>query len=154
MTALDINNNGFINYHWSPAFGLNNPAIANPVAILDRETIYIITAHTANGCEATDDIKIKVYKGPEIYVPGAFTPNGDGLNDILKAIPIGMKEFSFFSIYNRYGQVIFTTKNANTGWDGKIKGVEQDPAVFVWMAKAIDYKGNVVLRKGTVTLIR
>jgi len=50
--------------------------------------------------------------------------------------------------------MIFTTKNANTGWDGKIKGYPQDPAVFVWMAKAIDYKGNVVMKKGTVTLIR
>lgn len=58
-----------------PSYGLNNLSISNPVTILDKDITYILIASTANNCIATDTINIKVFKGPEIYVPGAFTPN-------------------------------------------------------------------------------
>ncbi len=154
LYAVDISNSGFINYLWSPNYGLNNNTAQNPVAVLDRDITYFITASTINSCQGNDTIKIKVYKGPEIYVPNAFTPNGDGLNDILKAIPIGMKELRFFTIYNRYGQLIFTTKNAALGWDGKLKGSAQNTGTFTWMAEAVDYNNNIITRKGTVMLLR
>lgn len=154
LNATDVNNSGFINYLWSPSYGLSNPFIANPVAILDRDISYMLTAGTANNCAGTAIIRIKVYKGPEIYVPGAFTPGTDGLNDILKAIPVGISEFHYFSIYNRWGQLVFTTKDPRKGWDGKIGGVAQSSGVFVWMAEAIDYMGNIIRRKGTCTIIR
>ena len=115
---------------------------------------YLVNASTMNGCKGTDDIKIKVYKGPEIYVPGAFTPNGDGFNDMIKAIPIGMNEFKFFNIYNRYGQLIFSSSKANLGWDGTIKGARQNTGTFSWFAAALDYNGKIFNRKGTFVLIR
>jgi len=65
-----------------------------------------------------------------------------------------MKEFRLFNIYNRYGQLIFTTNNAGIGWDGKLKAKIQDTGSFVWMAEAVDYKGNIISRKGTVLLVR
>ena len=64
-------------------------------------------------------IKIKVYMGPEIYVPTAFTPNGDNLNDVVKAIPVGMKQFNYFVIFNRWGQKVFYTTDPSKGWDGQ-----------------------------------
>jgi gliding motility-associated-like protein len=116
--------------------------------------VYTVTARNSIGCLASDDIRIKVYKGPDIYVPNAFTPDGNGVNDILRAIPVGIKDFRYFRIYNRWGTLIFTTNTALTGWDGTIKGNRQSTETYVWMAEGRDYKGNIVQRKGTVTIIK
>ncbi len=97
---------------------------------------------------------VTVYKGPDIYVPSAFTPNNDGLNDILRAIPVGIKEFKYFKVFNRGGQVVFATTEPSKGWDGRFKGFDQNVESFVWVAEGIDEGGNRILKKGTVTLIR
>lgn len=154
LNIVDVNNSGFVNYVWTPIRGLNDPYIVNPIATLDRDIIYMVTATTPQKCEGTAVINVKVYQGPEIYVPTAFTPGGDGLNDILKAISVGMKEFHYFRIYNRWGQLVFITSNPRIGWDGKINGIPQGSATYVWIAEAVDYKDNLIRRKGTVTLIR
>ncbi len=154
LFAADVNNIGFAQYQWSPSYGLNDPFIANPTAILDRDMVYNVTARNSIGCLASDDIRIKVYKGPDIYVPNAFTPDGNGVNDILRAIPVGIKDFRYFRIFNRWGTLIFTTNTALTGWDGTIKGNRQPTETYVWMAEGLDYKGNIVQRRGTVTVIK
>jgi gliding motility-associated-like protein len=154
LKAVDVNRSGFTSYLWSPAYGLNRSDIPDPVATLDKDMLYKITARTRNGCEATDKILVKVYRGPEIYVPNAFTPNNDSRNDVLRAIPIGMKEFHYFRIYNRWGQPIFSTADPAVGWNGKVDAREQGTATFIWIAEAVDYKGNIIQRKGTVTVVR
>jgi gliding motility-associated-like protein len=154
LDAIDVNNNGLINYSWSPGAGLNNASIKNPVAILDHDMYYALTASTADGCIGTDDIAIKVFSKADLYVPTAFTPNGDGKNDFAVVIPVGIKVLGYFSIYNRWGQMVFTTKDSKKGWNGQFNGKEQSTAAFVWIAEAIDFRGNVIFRKGTVTLIR
>jgi gliding motility-associated-like protein len=125
LFARDVNKSGFSEFTWSPASGLNNPLIQNPIAIIDQDVTYVVIAKDSNGCSSTDKIHIKVYKGPDIYVPNAFTPNGDGRNDILKVIPIGIQTFRYFIIYNRDGQKVFYTTNPSLGWDGKIGNLEQ-----------------------------
>lgn len=155
LRALDINNIGFTKYHWTPERGLSNPFISDPVANLSDEYNYlVVTATTPSGCEGIDSLKINTYRGPEIYVANTFTPNGDGVNDVLKAFPVGMKSFSYFRIFNRFGEMVFSTTNANIGWDGKLKGALQQMNTFVWIAAAIDYKGNLIQRKGTVTMVQ
>jgi gliding motility-associated-like protein len=154
LKAVDVNNSGFIQYSWSPGFGLNNDNIQNPIAVLDRNMTYILTAVTAAGCQGTDQVSINVYKGPDIYVASAFTPNNDGRNDMLKAIPVGIKEFKYFIVYNRWGQQIFYTRDPSNGWNGKNQDFLMGTGVYVWMAEGIDDKGNSINRKGTVTLIR
>jgi gliding motility-associated-like protein len=154
LNATDVNRAGLIRFEWQPYYGLNNPFIASPVAILDKDITYTIEARTAIGCLATDKIKIQVYKGPDIYVPNAFTPNRDLKNDILKAIPVGIKDFHYFRIYDRWGSLIFSTTNAAIGWDGRIKGTEQSTNTYVWMAEGTDYRGNTVQRKGSVIIIK
>ncbi|HYJ64167.1 MAG TPA: gliding motility-associated C-terminal domain-containing protein [Parafilimonas sp.] len=153
LNAIDINNSGFIHYTWSPPTGLNDPAIANPVATLNNNTTYTVTASNAIGCKASDVIKIEAYIGPEIYVPTAFTPNHDGLNDKLNPIPVGIKKFLFFEIYSRWGEMVFYTTNANKAWDGTIQGVKIIQGTYVWFAQGYDVAGKLVKRKGTVTLI-
>ncbi len=154
LQVRELSNTGVTEYAWSPGNFLNDPRIANPVATLPFDFRFIVTGTTAEGCEGKDDVFIKVYLGPEIYVPTGFTPNNDGKNDILKAIPVGISQFKFLRVYNRWGQIIFSTQDPSRGWDGRINGVEQPTGTFIWMAEAIDYKGNTLYRKGVLTLIR
>lgn len=154
LNAVDVRNSGFTSYSWSPGFGLNNATVQNPVALLTDGITYRVTARTADGCEASDDIRIQVFKQADIYVPTAFTPNKDGRNDVLHVIPVGMRELKNFTVYNRWGQIVFTTSNPAIGWNGQFNGVDQDSNVFVWSATGTDLSGKPVFKKGTVTLIR
>jgi gliding motility-associated-like protein len=154
LTAIDINNSGFVSYKWLPPFGLNRDDVKDPVATLDREIKYTLMAATAAGCEGTDEIIVKVYRGPEIYVPSAFTPDNDGLNDMLRAVPVGIKDFKYFKIFNRWGQAVFSTKDPSKGWDGKFNNAVQDGNSFVWIAEGTDATGKRIQRRGSVTVIR
>ena len=159
LNAVDINYSGFINYLWSPPAELNNSAIKNPVAIFNNTIgnngiTYKLTASTINGCQATDDITVKVFVQADMLVPTAFTPNNDGLNDIFKPILIGIKELKYFAVYNRYGEQVYKTSLQGRGWDGMVKGQMQNTGGFIWVAEAVDYKGNVLKRKGMVVLIK
>jgi adhesin/invasin len=94
------------------------------------------------------------FAGINIYVPRVFSPNGDGTNDVLKPILVGIANFHYFSVYNRWGNLIFTTQDPNAGWDGRFKGVPQPVETYLWMAEGIDNKGNRVVQKGMVSLVR
>lgn len=139
---------------WTPSTGLSDPMIAEPMATITQDISYVLRITNAAGCTDTDTVKIRAFKGPEIYVPSAFTPNGDGRNDNLKALPAGVSRFLYFSVYNRWGQMVFQTNDYRLGWDGRINGQLSPSASFVWVAEAFDYAGNRMVRKGTVTLIR
>ena len=116
--------------------------------------IFQVKAFTPEGCESYAEVKIKIYKGPDIYLPNAFTPNDDGLNDLLRGIPVGLQQFNWLRIFNRYGQEIFSTTDYHKGWDGKWKGQKQDNGVYVVIASGIDFRGNPINKKATVMLIR
>ncbi|MEO5943637.1 MAG: choice-of-anchor L domain-containing protein [Ferruginibacter sp.] len=154
LHVIEIGSSNVTNYEWSPAYGLNNAFTKSPVATLNRDITYYVTGTTALHCEGSDTINIKVYKGPEIYVPNAFTPNSDGRNDLLKPIAIGMTQYHYFRVYNRWGKIVFSTADFNKGWDGKINGILQNTGSYVWIAEAVDYKGNIIQRKGVSTIIR
>ncbi len=94
------------------------------------------------------------FAGINIYVPRVFSPNGDGTNDVLKPILVGIANFHYFSVYNRWGNLIFTTQDPNAGWDGRFKGVPQPVETYLWMAEGIDNKGKRVIQKGMVSLVR
>ena len=89
-----------------------------------------------------------------VYIPSAFTPNGDGLNDVFRIIDMGHQELLDFSIFNRFGQQIFKTNNPKQGWDGKINAMDQPASVFVYYIKYKDLLGRQQSINGTVTLIR
>ncbi len=156
---LQLNATGGQFYLWTPATGLNNPGISNPVAILNDNMDYIVSVSTAAGCFANDTISVKVFKVfAGIYVPSAFTPNGDGKNDVFRPIAIGIKQITYFKVFNRWGVLVYSSnKNnyeQNIGWDGSYKGKPQDADVFVWIAEGVDYMDKKIIQKGTVTLIR
>jgi gliding motility-associated-like protein len=141
-------------YSWNPPIELSNPLIANPVATLSSSRSYVVTVSVPVGCASTDTINIKVYDGPEIYVPKAFSPNNDGLNDLLKVLPVGLRQFQQFSIYNRLGQLVFETSQPGIGWNGTFKGSVQPAGAYVWIARGISLQGTPFLRKGTVVIVR
>jgi gliding motility-associated-like protein len=143
-----------VTYKWSPSIGLSGSDTEKPVAILDRDIEYNLYSRTVKGCERASNIFIKRYVGAEIYIPNAFTPNGDGKNDALKIFPVGFKSFEYVAVYNRYGQQVFLTKEWNKGWDGTLNGIRQNTGNYVVVAKMTDYNGNVMVRKGNVVLIR
>lgn len=155
---LQLNATGGTNYTWTPFTGMNNSAIANPVVTLGTEfssVIYKVKVSDTDGCFAEDEVKVLVFKtGPDIFIPTAFTPNADGKNDILKPILVGIRNMQYFSIYNRWGQMIFTSSTVGVGWDGTSNGKEQATGTYVFTARGTDYLGKTVFKKGTVVLIR
>jgi gliding motility-associated-like protein len=146
-------------YLWTPATGLSSTTIKNPVAVLGGEAgafvTYEVTATDDIGCSAHDDITIKVFKtGADIFVPNAFTPNSDGRNDVIKPIYVGIRQLNFFRMYNRWGQLVFSTNVMDEGWDGRVKGKDEPTANFVFMVQGVDYTGRVVFKKGNIVLVR
>jgi len=143
---------GAADYVWWPSTYLNDPLIYNPVSTPDQNITYYLTGTTAEGCIGFDTMSIKVYKGPTVYVPNAFAPAGK--NKIFRPVLVGIKELHNFSVFNRWGQMIFTTKEPGKGWDGTVGGQLQASDTFVWVLQATDYTGRMIVQKGTVTLIR
>ena len=109
-------------YSWSPANSLNDPLVPNPIIKPDRDVTLTLTASTSFGCPTTDEVRIRVFNGPEIYVPNAFSPNNDGKNDRFRPLAVGISKVLYFQVYNRYGQLIFTSIATFVGWDGKMNG--------------------------------
>jgi gliding motility-associated-like protein len=152
---LQLQATGSTNYLWTPNTYLNADNIANPIANALNDITYKVKVSNAIGCVGYDTIRVKVFfLPPDIYVPTAFTPNGNGSNDNFKPIPIGIKSIENFSVFNRWGQLLFSTSQIGKGWDGTYKGVKQDAATYVWQASATDYKGTKIFRKNTFILIR
>lgn len=155
---LQFHGTGALNYQWVPALHLSAFDIANPIGIYPQPTEgmrYKLIGYSPQGCKDSAFVTVKVFKtNPIVFVPTAFTPNNDGRNDQLRPIAVGIKFIEYFSIYNRWGQLVFTTQRNGHGWDGKINGVEQSTGTFVWTVKAVDYLGKAYFQKGTVTLIR
>lgn len=150
-------------YNWSPRFGLSDTAILNPIVNINNGTVpgnparitYRLVSSSPEGCNSSDDVTITVFAtAPSIFIPNAFTPNKDGLNDVLRPILAGIQRLDFFRIYNRYGQLIFESRNAENGWDGTFKGNPQQSGNFVYQTQAVDFNGDVLKQKGFIMLIR
>lgn len=141
-------------YEWSPRGPLNSDAIFNPVAILNNDQQFIVTVSNSRGCSAKDTVFVKVYDGPTYYVPKAFSPNGDGVNDIFRPVPVGIANTSTFNIYNRMGTLIYSGNKWLKGWNGFYNGKPQPAGSYVWMIEGIDKNGKKINLKGSVLLIR
>ena len=148
-----------LNYAWTPATWLSATNIYDPVATITSAAVdsitYLVTATTAQGCYGTASLTVTVYSTlPDIFVPSAFTPNGDGLNDVFKPIAAGIARLDYFRVYNRWGQLVYATSRLGEGWNGMLGGRLQPVGAYVYMVEAVDYKGKVIVKKGTVTLMR
>ena len=155
---LQLNATGGEYYEWSPATYLSNAFISNPVAVFPGGVdtmVYKVKASTEQGCLGTDSIKIYLFETkPSVFIPSAFTPNSDGLNDVLRPTITGMQKFNYFNVYNRWGQLLFSTSQQGVGWDGMYNSKKQPSGTYVYTASAIDYTGKKYFIKGSFVLIR
>lgn len=139
---------------WTPAINLDNAANVSPIFKGSTEQLYSIEIKTNTGCITVDTQLVKLIKGVDIYVPTAFTPNGDGLNELLRPVLMGVKELQYFKVYNRWGQLVFETKTKRDGWNGKINGAPQATGVVVWEVQALGVDGKTYMQRGTSVLMR
>ena len=152
--SLQLQASGGEQYQWTPSTGLSHSNIPDPIVKLSSDQTYLLIVRNSDGCEAMDTLKIKVYKGPDVYLPNAFSPNNDGHNDYLRLVAPGIRNLEFFRIYNRSGNVVFETKELKKGWDGFFQGRPQPEATYIWMLSAIDFTGKKIFKKGVVVLVR
>ncbi len=142
-----------VSYAWSPATALSNAGIANPTVKIQTETDYAVQITAASGCTTIDNVLVRAFD-VNLYVPNVFSPNGDGVNDVLYVNLVNVKQLKFFRIYDRWGKKLFETNDPTQGWDGKVNGVLQHIDTYTWVAEAMDNTGTYITREGNVTLIR
>ncbi|MBK8344036.1 MAG: gliding motility-associated C-terminal domain-containing protein [Bacteroidetes bacterium] len=150
----ELNATGGVSYVWAPAESLSDPNISNPTAFPEDTTIYVVTGTDLNGCIGTDTVIIFVIEESDITTPNAFTPNGDGLNDSYKPSFMGLGTITDFSIYNRWGALLYFTADPSVGWDGNYNGTEQEVGNYIVVIKAENQFGEPLIKTGTVALLR
>lgn len=159
QTQLSTNRNGNnLTYQWEPAEDLDNPRSAAPNATLNTTKTYKVTITDLNtGCTVTALRRIKVFEvncgEPDIFIPTAFSPNSDQVNDVLFVRGANIREVDF-QLYNRWGELVFETTEMNKGWDGTVNGKRVDPGVFVYQIKAVCFDGQEFIDKGNITLLK
>ncbi len=141
-------------YSWRPQISLNRYDTRYTEFFAVDDVKYYIDISDIHTCVTTDTMQVLVMKKPGFYLPTAFTPNGDGLNDEVQPYLIGMKGLISFSVFNRWGNLLFRTSTYNKKWNGKFQGVDQSPGVYVWIVEYYDAGNKKVTEKGTITLIR
>ena len=152
-----LNGTGSQYYQWIPTSYLSDPNIHNPsVAFPDTgRYTYVMRGTNEEGCVGLDTINIWVVRYGQVFVPNAFSPNGDGVNDLLMPRIVGYSRINYFHIFNRYGQQVYTSTNNNyPGWDGKYNGKVADVGTYFWVINVTAADGNKVTQKGDITLVR
>jgi gliding motility-associated-like protein len=154
-TQLNATPSG-LTYQWSPATGLNNSTLQNPVATVDETTTYTVTASNAF-CSQSASVQVKVLSvlcdRTFVYVPNAFSPNGDGENEVLY-VRSAIASKILFRVFDRWGEMVFETTDMNSGWDGTFRGKLIDPDTYDYYLEADCYGGEKAIIKGNITLIR
>ncbi len=154
--SVQLTASGGAQYQWSPSAGLSGTTIPDPKVQVAQSTTYVVTVTSAQGCAASDSIRVVVTNSATMnpyLMPTAFTPNTDGLNDCFGITKWGTINQLEFSVYNRWGQMIFFTKDPSKCWDGNFKGIQQQSGVYVYKIKASTSCAEID-RSGTFVLIR
>lgn len=154
LNAVNLNEPGAGVYTWIPDSTLSCSDCQSPVAHPLVHTTYTVTLADRNGCIAKDSMVVSVSCNEQVFlIPNAFTPNGDGKNDYFMIQAEGVTQFHL-TIRNRWGEVVFETKDLKQGWDGKVKGKMADPNVFIYQLEAACSTGEIIQKTGNVTLLR
>lgn len=144
-----------LNYAWFPDEGLSCTTCPNPRAQPLKNTQYIVSISDPFGCFSfSDTLFIEVIEKYSLEVPNAFSPNGDGNNDIVYAKGWGLKKLLAFKIYNRFGELVFESNKFDHGWDGTYKGEPQNMETYVFTVEAETYSGKILSKKGNITLLK
>ncbi|MFN8301835.1 MAG: gliding motility-associated C-terminal domain-containing protein [Saprospiraceae bacterium] len=158
---LEISLPGGYSYTWSPPEGLSCTDCQQPLASPSDSVWYAVTVTDSNGCKAEDAILIRVEKSGGIYIPTAFSPDGDGTNEVFQIAgdPSEIERIDVFQVYNRWGGLVFERRgvapnDSGNGWDGTLRGKALPTDVYIWYAEIRLKSGKVLKKKGDVTLLR
>jgi gliding motility-associated-like protein len=152
--TIDLKGTGGKTYQWSPNYNITS--LTDPKVTIRpfRNTQYILTGYNSKQCGSSDTLNVFVIEDcGEMFVPNAFSPNGDGHNDVLQVKGICLETLSFM-IFNRWGEKVFETIDQSVGWDGTFKGEEMNTGVYVYRLEGKTYDGKGFSAKGNITLIR
>jgi gliding motility-associated-like protein len=140
-------------YQWTPITGLSDANDLNPVASPRETTIYTFKATATDHCKAEKTLIVQIGAASFPGIPNAFTPNGDGHNDLFTIPPVAGFSLTSMVIYDRWGSIVFSTQNVSAGWDGTCKGAMMPSGTYVYVIRGA-YNNMPVFRKGTIMLIR
>jgi len=154
--SIQLTASGGIRYSWKPPTFLNNDTIYNPLADPKQTTTYRVLITDENNCSVMDSVLLIVLscEVAEFFMPTAFSPNGDGENDILYLRGPDCITQMQLQLYNRWGELVFETTNLSKGWDGKFHGKTMESGVFTYYLNATLSNAQKISRKGNVTLLR
>lgn len=144
-------------YSWTPAASVTSPSSATTTASPKENTTFIVTVKDGFGCQDTAQVALRVLvpecAEPYIFIPRAFSPNGDGTNDAVYVRGDYLTSLEFV-IYNRWGEQVFSTKDKTVGWDGKHNGQPVCPDVYGYYVKGVCQKGEQFFKKGNITVLK
>ena len=155
-SSIQLNADSADIYVWTPDNGtLDNANINDPVATpVDSITTYTVIGMTTYGCRDTATITIRLNDSVTDFMPGAFSPNNDGLNDVFRPYNLRFQKLVDFRVFNRWGVEVFHTSDGSKGWDGKYNGVPQDLGVYFYTVIIAHPDGSQKTYSGSVTLLR
>ncbi|MDG1841363.1 MAG: gliding motility-associated C-terminal domain-containing protein [Crocinitomicaceae bacterium] len=147
---------GLLNYTWTPEDDLSDPSMQQTNAYMEQTTIF--TLSVSDGiCTRSDTVEVKVYEiicdDPYVFIPNAFSPNGDNYNDILFVRGIWIEKM-IFRVFDRWGELVFESTDPSIGWDGTFRGKKLDPDVYDFYLDVTCIGGLNSIIKGNVTLMK
>ncbi|MBK8345719.1 MAG: PKD domain-containing protein [Bacteroidetes bacterium] len=160
LETFQLNGSGVGDFYWLAGNPIITPAsissvtVNNPTVELTETTTFTLTVTSPDGCSETDDVTIYVTQYTIVEVPNAFSPNGDGYNDEIFVLNHEVSELLEYTIYNRYGQIVFTTSDINGGWNGMVGNDEAEIGTYIYLVRAYDMDGVLIQRQGNITLVR
>ncbi|RMG87587.1 MAG: PKD domain-containing protein, partial [Bacteroidetes bacterium] len=157
FAQLNTTDNADWYYEWTPCESLSDCNVPNPEARPEETTTYFVTVSNIFGCLAEQSVEVTVINPecgePFVFIPTAFSPNGDGENDVLYVRGNNLESLTF-AVYNRWGQQVFETTDKNFGWNGTFKNDPLPPGVYGYYLKAKCFNGQEYFKKGNITLVR
>jgi gliding motility-associated-like protein len=157
QVQLNTNPNTGLTFNWTPQGAVSNSTIANPTSSPTQTTTYVVHVSDGNNCTGSDSVTVRVVdlscSRQDVYIPNAFTPNGDNVNDLFRARTSGMKSIRLI-VYDRIGDKVFDTTDMNAGWDGNFKGQPAPMDSYGYYFSGECPLGEKIVVKGNVTLMR
>jgi gliding motility-associated-like protein len=142
-------------FSWSPEEGLSCTECPNPTIAPLEDVEYELYMEDIYGCfDGISSYTVRIIPETNVKLPTTFSPNGDGVNDVIYVKGWGIKKLLLFEIYNRWGELIFQTNDINVGWDGYHKGVLQNNDVYVYLVKVETWLNEELTTEGHINLMR
>lgn len=152
--SVQLNASGASEYVWYPIESLNYNTIPNPISTPEKTTLYEVTGIDKYGCMNTEEAIVRVEYDDEIFLPNSFTPNNDGLNDRFKIRNLQYQKLISFQIFNRYGNMVYSSSNPEEGWDGNYNGKEAPSGVYMYVIELAYPNNEIRTLTGDLSLLR